>query len=60
MTKVQDAQLPVTRGAGTSPFVELIEDAQRRNGWTDEDLERELGLEGASVMTLVRCRRSGS
>lgn len=56
MTKVQDAQLPVTRGAGTSPFVGLIEDAQRRNGWTDEDLERELGLEGANLMTLVRKR----
>lgn len=54
MTQDQDAQLPEVVATDATTLLELIDDAQRRKGWTDEDLEGRLGLKDARLMTLLR------
>lgn len=54
MKKDHDPQLQEALVAETSTLLDLVNDAQRSNGWPDEELERLLGLKDANVMTLIR------
>ncbi len=54
MTQDQDAQLPEVVATDATTLLDLIDDAQRRKEWTDEDLEGSLGLKEASLMMLLR------
>ncbi|NMM80891.1 hypothetical protein B2J86_08120 [Acidovorax sp. SRB_14] len=54
MTENQSPTLDKAAVLRHPTFLELILDAQRRNGWTDEELEHKLGLRKANLMALVR------
>lgn len=54
MTEGQDAQLPEVVATDANTLLDLIDEAQRRREWTDEDLEGSLGLKEARLMTLLR------
>lgn len=54
MTQNEDAQLPEVVGTNAPTLLDLIDDAQLRNGWTDEELEGSLGLKEARLMMLLR------
>lgn len=56
MTKAQNTRHSEPQKTGTSPVVDLIDDAQRTNDWDDDDFERALGVAGAGLMTLLRNR----
>jgi len=51
---MDEQSTPENRATEPVPFLELIEEAQRSNDWTDEELERRMGLREAGPMSLVR------
>lgn len=54
MKKGQAVQQPEAPTLVLSTLLQLIDQEQRDDGWTDDDLEQHLGVEGLGLMKLMR------
>lgn len=54
MKRGQPAQQPEAPATTLPTLLELIDREQQEDGWSDDDLEQHLGVEGLSLMELLR------